>query len=348
MEDLEISPEVMAEAAAAAAGGAGGASGPFVAPAVGMSASQKWLEKRTQLAVQHVAAGSFQSAMSLLHRQLGVANFEPLKPFFLDAYSASHASLPGLQGVPSILTHLDRSHNVDASSQPPSAPVLLYTLKQLEDQLKAAYKLVTEGKFSDAVKAFTRMLLIIPLTVVETRKEVDEVKELVSICKEYHIALRCELRRKELKEGPEDLPHALELAAFFTHCNLQAVHLALSLRSAMTVFFKHGNRATCITFCRRLLELNPGPKIAEQVRGVLATCEKTPTDALKINYDPRNPFDICSLTFSPLYKGSKYVEDPYTGARFQPSCEGQLSPLGDFVKIGGDASGLLISPTQRT
>ena len=43
------------------------------------------------------------------------------------------------------------------------------------------------------------MLHIIPLTIVESRKEVDDVKELVSICKEYHIALRCELRRKELK-----------------------------------------------------------------------------------------------------------------------------------------------------
>jgi coatomer protein complex subunit alpha (xenin) len=43
----------------------------------------------------------------------------------------------------------------------------------------------------------------------------------------------------------------MELAAFFTHCNLQPVHLALSLRSAMTIFFKHNNKATCMTFCRR-------------------------------------------------------------------------------------------------
>jgi coatomer protein complex subunit alpha (xenin) len=43
------------------------------------------------------------------------------------------------------------------------------------------------------------MLHVIPLTVVENRKEVDDVKDLVAICKEYHIALRCELRRKELK-----------------------------------------------------------------------------------------------------------------------------------------------------
>jgi coatomer protein complex subunit alpha (xenin) len=41
------------------------------------------------------------------------------------------------------------------------------------------------------------------------------------------------------------------------------------------------------------------------------------------------------------------VEDPYTGARFVPDCKGQISPLGDFVRIGADASGLLISPAQQ-
>lgn len=63
----------------------------------------------------------------------------------------------------------------------------------------------------------------------------------------------------------------------------------------------------------RLLELNPGPKIMEQARQVLTACEKAPTDAVRINYDPRNPFDICPITFTPVYKGSKYLEDPYTG-----------------------------------
>ena len=45
-----------------------------------------------------------------------------------------------------------RTHSADASSQPPSAPTLLYSLAHLEEQLKAAYKLVTEGKFTEALK----------------------------------------------------------------------------------------------------------------------------------------------------------------------------------------------------
>jgi hypothetical protein len=81
-----------------------------------------------------------------------------------------------VQGLPSVLSGIDRSWSRDAATQPPSSPALLYTVSYLEDQLKAAYKLVTEGKFSDALKVFIRMLQIVPLMVVDSRKEVDEVR----------------------------------------------------------------------------------------------------------------------------------------------------------------------------
>ena len=40
-----------------------------------------------------------------------------------------------------------------------------------------------------------------------------------------------------------------------------ALRQALTLRSAMNIFFKMKNFATCAMFCRRLLELNPGAKV---------------------------------------------------------------------------------------
>ncbi len=42
----------------------------------------------------------------------------------------------------------------------------------------------------------------------------------------------------------------------------------------------------------------------------------------------------------------QFVEDPYTKARFQPECEGQLSPVGEVSQIGLNASGLVSSHTQ--
>ena len=77
--------------------------------------------------------------------------------------------------------------------------------------------------------------------------------------REYNIALRTELKRKEAQS--EDPKRAAELAAYFTQANLQRPHVALTLRSAMATFARLKNYNTCATFCRRLLELNAGQKV---------------------------------------------------------------------------------------
>ena len=43
-------------------------------------------------------------------------------------------------------------------------------------------------------------------------------------------------------------------------------------------------------------------QMSGNARKYLAVCEKTPTDAVKLNYDARNPFDLCSITFTPVYR----------------------------------------------
>ncbi|CAD7703860.1 unnamed protein product [Ostreobium quekettii] len=333
LADLDLPPADFTESV--------GPSAVFVAPNPGMPPYQRWLQK-CSLPAQHAAAGDFGSTMRLLNRQLGFTTFAPLKPLMLDMHRATRAALPGLASLPPMLFALDESWSGDKATCPPTAPTTIYTLPGLEEELKKAYKLVTLGKFSDAMKAFMGILQTIPLVVVESRKEVDDIKELVGIAKEYIIGLLCEQRRRE-----EDNPvRAGELAAYFTHCKLEPVHTALALKSAMTLFYKLKNFNTCAVFCRRLLELNPAQRTATQARQVLAACEKNPTDAVEITYDPRNPFDICCITFTPIYRGFKFVECPYTGARFQPDCKGQLSPLGGMARIGADASGLICSPTQ--
>ena len=76
------------------------------------------------------------------------------------------------------------------------------------------------------------------------------------LCREYNIAIRTELARKEEKDDPV---RAAELAAYLTHVKLQPKHQMLILKSAMGIFWKAKNLATCVTFAQRLVELNaPG------------------------------------------------------------------------------------------
>lgn len=57
----------------------------------------------------------------------------------------------------------------------------------------------------------------------------------------------------------------MQMAAYFTHSNLQPVHMILVLRTALNLFFKLKNFKTAATFARRLLELGPKPEVSQQV-----------------------------------------------------------------------------------
>lgn len=89
---------------------------------------------------------------------------------------------------------------------------------------------------------------------------------MVTLCREYLLGVSVELeRRRVAEEEPDNVRRSLELAAYFTHCDMQPPHLQIALRSAIGVFAKANNHATAAKFARRLLDLNPDPKIVAQV-----------------------------------------------------------------------------------
>nr|GMD96241.1 coatomer subunit alpha-1-like [Ipomoea batatas] len=337
LEDLELPPESDTPK------NVPNARSVFVTPTPGMPVSQIWVQK-SSLAAEHVAAGNFDTAMRLLNRQLGIRNFTPLRQLFIDLHVGSHTYLLALSTTPVISVALERGWSESASPNVRRPPSLVFSFSQLEEKLKAGYKLTTQGKFAEALRTFQGILHTIPLVVVESRREVDEVKELVIIVKEYVLGLQMEIKRKEMKDNPT---RQQELAAYFTHCNLQTPHLRLALQNAMTVCYKAGNMITAANFARRLLETNPTIESqAKLARQVLQAAEKNMRDTAQLNYDFRNPFVTCGATYVPIYRGQKDVTCPYCCTHFVLSQEGQLCTVCDLAVVGADASGLLCSPAQ--
>ncbi|KAF8406493.1 hypothetical protein HHK36_008582 [Tetracentron sinense] len=338
LEDLELPPELDTPKTAVNA-----RSSVFVAPTPGMPVSQIWTQ-RSSLAAEHAAAGNFDTAMRLLSRQLGIKNFAPLKSVFLDLHIGSHTYLHAFSLAPVISLAIERGWNESASPNVRGPPALMCNFSQLEEKLKAGYKATTAGKFTEALRLFLSILHTIPLIVVESRREVDEVKELIIIVKEYVLGLQMELKRREIRDNPV---RQQELAAYFTHCNLQMPHSRLALLNAMTVCYKAGNLNTAANFARRLLETNPTiENQAKTARQVLQAAERNMRDATKLNYDFRNPFVVCGATYVPIYRGQKDISCPYCTSRFVPTQEGQLCTVCDLAVVGSDASGLLCSPSQ--
>jgi coatomer subunit alpha len=146
-------------------------------------------------------------------------------------------------------------------------------LSDLAQRLQVCYQLTTSGKFGDAIVRFRQLLLAVPLLVVDSKQEVPtpqylpltikskfpqvmEAQQLMQICREYLVGLLLETARKELpRESMDDAKRNLEMAAYFTHCEIQPVHKILTLRTAANLSFKNKQMRHCASFCRRCIEL---------------------------------------------------------------------------------------------
>ncbi len=156
-----------------------------------------------------------------------------------------------------------------------------------------------------------------------------------------------ELFRKDLaKDKLDDQRRSCELAAYFTHCSLDAVHLILTLRTAMNLTFKLKNYKSASSFARRLLELGPKADMAQQTRKLLQVCEKNPLDEHPMEYDEHNPFSVCAKTYKPIYRGKPEVKCPFCGASYMPQYSGILCTVCTVAEVAKDTMGLRISPLQ--
>ncbi|MCP9264240.1 Coatomer subunit alpha [Dirofilaria immitis] len=296
------------------------------------------------LSDDHVASGAFDSAARLLRDQLGIIRIEPFKQLFLTAFARSRAVYEGLPNAgPNFVYRLRNWQDGGGRS---GLPAVSLNLGDLATRLQTCYQLTTGGKFSEAVEKLRQLLLSVPLLVVDSKQEMAEAQQLIDICREYLVGLLMEIARKELPKIVENAERNAEMAAYFTHCQLQPIHQILTLRTAVNLFFKLKQMKTCASFCKRLLELGPKADVAAQIRKVLTVVEKEPNDTHELEYDEHNPFVICSRKFKPLYRGKPQVKCPFCGASYSPDVTGEICDVCQVAEIGRDAIGLKISTIQ--
>jgi coatomer protein complex subunit alpha (xenin) len=192
-------------------------------------------------------------------------------------------------------------------------------MKKLVMTVRNGYKLFQGGKFNDSKATFSSLFAMIPLVVTETKNEASEIKEMLTIAREYVTAIRL---KGAMAENASDPARATELAAYFTHCNLQPMHLLLALRSAMGTSFKHKNFIAAAGFARRLLELpdmssERNKDLRVKATRVLQRSEQMARNEHTLNYDESKTFSIDARDFVPIYPGDSYVESSYCGSRYK-------------------------------
>merc|ERR1712238_284135 len=196
--------------------------------------------------------------------------------------------------------------------------------------------------------AFNDVLLKIPLVVTKNRNEANEVKEMVEICREYITAIRI---KGAMPEAAKDPARSTELAAYFTHCNLQPIHLLLALRSAMATSFKHKNFIAAASFARRLLELpdmssERNADLRLKATKVLQKSEQMARNEHELNYDESTTFTIDCKKFVPIKPGTASIQCPYSGSTYSSlygdqTMKNKVCMTTNFTTVGVKTLGLV-------
>ena len=225
------------------------------------------------MAADHIAAGSFETAMQLLNRQVGAVNFEPLKPKFMQIYQASRTFLAANPGLPPLELYVRRDQD-DKSRSLPRLPWDYEKIKTV--QMREALKLVTANKVEEAISSLREILHTLLLFAASSKAEADDVARTVETIREYMVGLSIEVARRGLDVStPEGVKRNLELAAYFTNSQLTPQHRGLAYMQAMTQFNKYKNIATAGVFAQKYIALGVGkPDAVERVCGSFVLSDK--------------------------------------------------------------------------
>lgn len=221
--------------------------------------------RNSPLAADHVAGGSFETAMQLLNRQVGAVNFAPLKPRFLEIYQASKTYLPATPGLGPLVNYVRRT--VDETDPRKVLPIIPRDLESLATiDLQEGFSAMRSNKLDDGLKTFKRILHCLLVNTVSSQQQVLEAKKIISTAAEYATAMALELERRALPtDGEANLKRSLELSAYFTIPKLEVPHRQLALMAAMKLAFNNKNFSSSLSFANRMLANGGSAKLLDQV-----------------------------------------------------------------------------------
>lgn len=308
------------------------------------SEAELW-SRNSPLAVDHVAGGSFESAMQLLNRQVGAVNFAPLKPRFLEVYQASRTYLPASEGLPPLVNYVRRT--VEETDIRKVLPIVPRDLEYLAaNDLQRGYDSMKANKLEDGLQIFKGILHAVLVNAVGSESEAAEAKKLIASASEYAVAMSIELGRRKLgapdavSKNPELLKRSLELSAYFTIPKIEVPHRQLALLNAMNLAMRSKNYSSALSFASRILANGGASKILESARKTKAQCERNPHDTVEIEFDQFAEFEICAASHTPIYSGTSFEVCAFDGAKYHSKYKGTVCTVCEVCEVGKHGSGL--------
>jgi coatomer protein complex subunit alpha (xenin) len=80
-----------------------------------------------------------------------------------------------------------------------------------------------------------------------------------------------------------------------------------------------------------------------QARKIKAVCERSPNDAIDIEFDTFGEFDICGASYTPIYAGEASFSCAFDGTKYHTKYKGTVCPVCEVCAIGAPSSGLRLT-----
>ncbi|CZT14639.1 probable COP1-coatomer complex alpha chain of secretory pathway vesicles [Ramularia collo-cygni] len=315
----------------------------------GSSEADLWA-RNSPLAADHAAAGSFDTAMNLLNRQVGAVNFKPLEDRFMEIYQATRTYLPANAGMPPLVNYVRRTLNeTDSRKVLPLIPRDLESIQAAE--LSIGRNAMKANKLEEGVLSFKKALHLIMVNAVSSQSQAQEAQAAVHQAAQYVVAMSIELERRKIVGGATDLSsfsedikkRSLELSAYFTVPDIEPQHRTLALFSAMNFANKNKQMGSVLNFANALIEKGTNAKFKETARKFKTAAERSPTDAVEIEYDTFGEFDICAASYTPIYAGEASTSCPFCAVKYKTKYKGTVCNVCEVSAIGAPSSGLRLT-----
>jgi len=236
----------------------------------GSSEADLWA-RNSPIAADHIAAGSFESAMQLLNRQLGAVSFKPLEWRFNEIYQSTRTFLPANAGMPPLINYVRRTINeTDTRKLLPLIPRDLESITTSE--LQAGKAAMRTNKLEDGLPMFRKILQLVMVNAMSSQQEVSEARDVIQSAAQYALAMSIELERRSLVAGndlstlsEDDKKRVLELSAYFTIPSMEPAHVTLALYTAMNLANKNKQLSSALSFANSLIEKGTNAKFKETV-----------------------------------------------------------------------------------
>ncbi|SOV12191.1 coatomer alpha subunit, putative [Plasmodium gaboni] len=292
------------------------------------------LLKRSGKIIDFIRTGNISTSLKLISKKYGIVNMQPFKPIIKNIYISTYVYITPIQNMEPLKIPVHMNEN--------NVNNIFITKHFLYTQIKKAHKLVTLGKFTQALNLFRNILY--HMIFVDTNENEKDLYDYLEMVISYILAMRLEEERN--LTSTSDPRRSLELMAYFTCCSLQNSHLYLVLRRGMGLAWKAQNFVTAGSFAKRLINGNyENIKGAEEeivkAKKILLMCEQKSTEHFDIDYDPNdyNHMKICCVSLTRIKAKDEVVMCPYCQSIAKKEFTSTICPNCLVAKLGIKALG---------